>query len=40
MNKLTDIITDPKRIIAKNAIPPSHLTDGLKLKYGYAEILV
>lgn len=40
MNKLTDIITDPKRIIAKNAIPQSHLTDGLKLKYGYADILV
>lgn len=40
MNKLTDIIKDPQRIVLQNAIPPSHLTDGLQLKYGQADILV
>lgn len=40
MNKLTDIIKDPQRVVLQNAIPPSHLTDGLQLKYGQAEILV
>ena len=40
MNKLTDIIKDPQRVILQNAIPPSHLTDGLQLKYGQADILV
>ena len=40
MNKLTDIIKDPERVVLQNAIPPSHLTDGLKLKYGQADILV
>jgi FAD/FMN-containing dehydrogenases len=40
MNKLTDIIKDPQRVVLQNAIPPSHLTDGLQLKYGQADILV
>lgn len=40
MNKLTDIIKDPQRVVLQNAIPPSHLTDGLLLKYGQADILV
>jgi glycolate oxidase len=40
MNTLTDIITDSKRIVLQNAIPPSHFTDGLKLKHGKADILV
>ena len=40
MNKLTDIIKDPERVVLQNAIPPSHLTDGLQLKYGQADILV
>ena len=40
MNKLTDIIKDPERVVLQNAIPPSNLTDGLQLKYGQADILV
>ena len=40
MNKLTDIIKDPQRVVLQNAISPSHLTDGLQLKYGQADILV
>ena len=40
MNNLTDIIKDPKRIVLQDAIPPSHLTDGLQLKHGHADILV
>lgn len=40
MNKLIDIIKDPQRVVLQNAIPPSHLTDGLQLKYGQADILV
>ena len=40
MNKLTDIIKDPQRVVLQNAIPPLHLTDGLQLKYGQADILV
>lgn len=38
MNNL--IIKDPKRIVLADAIPQSYLTDGLKLKYGQADILV
>ena len=40
MKKLTDIIVDSDRIITKDHIPQSHLTDGLKSHYGQAEILV
>lgn len=38
MNNL--IIKDSKRIVLADAIPQSYLTDGLKLKYGQADILV
>ncbi|MCX8581109.1 FAD-binding oxidoreductase [Gilliamella sp. B3482] len=34
------IIKDSKRIVLADAIPQSYLTDGLKLKYGQADILV
>ena len=37
MNNL--IIKDPKRIVLADAIQQSYLTDGLKLKYGQADIL-
>lgn len=40
MNTLADIIKDEKRIVLADAIPQSYLTDGLKLKYGQADILV
>lgn len=40
MNTLADIIKDEKRIVLTDAIPQSYLTDGLKLKYGQADILV
>lgn len=38
MNNL--MIKDSKRIVLADAIPQSYLTDGLKLKYGQADILV
>lgn len=38
MNNL--IIKESKRIVLADAIPQSYLTDGLKLKYGQADILV
>lgn len=40
MNTITTIIKDPNRIIYQNNIPKSHLSDGLQLKYGQAELLV
>ncbi|OCG09225.1 hypothetical protein A9G13_02635 [Gilliamella sp. wkB178] len=37
---ITSIINDDKRVIGQNDIPQAQLSDGLKLKYGHANVLV
>ncbi|MCX8639853.1 FAD-binding oxidoreductase [Gilliamella sp. B3172] len=40
MKNLADLIADPQRIVYQKAIAQSQLSDGLKLKFGHADVLV